>query len=184
MAVVVRSEGRLDMKSKLSMTLAAVGFFSLLVGGLTAARADVFTTFTLDNVSLSGSATATGSFTFDSTNGTLSNVNIVTSASPGFVGATYTSGFEVSGANSGFQFGSTIPIFFMYLSGGLPPSLTTPTLLSSVAAEVTGASIIRFASGSIAPAAVPGLIAGAGIPGIIFASGGFLGWWRRRQKIA
>ena len=128
------------MKSKLGAALAALGFFSLLFGGVTAALADTFTTFTLDNVSFVDGAMATGSFTFDSTNGTLSNVNIATSSTAAFLGHTYTSGLEMTG---GFQFGSTTPIFFMFLSGGLPPSLTTPTLLTTNSAELSGSQLLR-----------------------------------------
>jgi hypothetical protein len=45
-------------------------------------------------------------------------------------------------------------------------------------------SAIAVGNVEIGVARVPGPIAGAGLPGLILAGGGFVGWWRRRQRIA
>ena len=98
---------------------------------------------------------------------------------------------------SNFSFNLTEANWFLYPGGGFAGNVpVTQAQFFSVLSNLTDIGIeadwrtgldetgldnVRLTNAAVG---VPGPIAGAGLPALVIATGGLLGWWRRRQKAA
>jgi hypothetical protein len=76
--------------------------------------------------------------------------------------------------------GTAFPAGFTDLQSWTRDQMLDPDWLR-VGTDIVGGTTFNAAFTLTGASGAPGPAAGAGLPGLLFASGGLLGWWRRRQ---
>ena len=138
-----------------------------------------------------GSPVATGNFIYaDGALGAALNVTVTMTEPVSYVGFAWGTpdffnkldvydGSTLLGSFSG-DFGAGVGTFFFNIHADTGEAITKLVLSSTVDGDA--GCCFETDNYSAIPASVPAPIVGAGLPGRIFASGGLLGWWRRRNQ--